>query len=215
LPSPRFPLKLRHRLRYRRQSGPGTSHTGGGSSKSTRGCAENSPGIAKASPGSTGVYKEPSKVLTLNECIKTSIMNRPDLQALQQQILAAKAVVGINMSSYYPLVTFSSSYIRNGAPDRYSTVTTSSTGAFTTGAGAGVTTSVISGVSTSFADSLIVQQLITDFGRTANQVTASQQSYVATLYGYITLRNQIIDDIKKAYYNCIAAQDLFSVKQEM
>jgi len=45
-------------------------------------------------------------------------------------------------------------------------------------------------------------------------VTATQESYVASVYEMITLKNNIINTVKKSYYNCIAAQELLKAKEE-
>ncbi|MDQ7821337.1 MAG: TolC family protein [Candidatus Eremiobacteraeota bacterium] len=157
----------------------------------------------------------PARPLTLAECLSLAIENRPDLKSAEDQIKAAQAVVGETMSAYYPQISFTSSWQRSGGPDRVSSTSSSSLGNIT-----GINTyntivnTTVSTVGTNYTDSLTLSQYITDFGKTPYLVTASQQSYVMTLFDLITLKNTIINSVKKSYYNCIAAQELLKAKQE-
>jgi outer membrane protein TolC len=152
---------------------------------------------------------------TLQHCLDTALQSRPDLKSSEAQVRAAKAVVGQSMSNYYPQVNFSSTVQRSGGPDRVS-VTQGSTAAgipnvttFNT-----ITNTTVSSLTNTNIDTLTVSQYITDFGRTTGLVTASQESYMASVYDLITLKNNVINSVKKSFYTCIAAQELLKAKEE-
>jgi outer membrane protein len=148
--------------------------------------------------------------MNLTDCLEMAMASHPDLKNADAQVRAARAVVGQAMSAYYPQVNFTSTYTRSGGPDSSAVVRTGTQGI----GGTGVTTTVVSSVGTNWNDSLSLQQYITDFGRTPDQVTANQESYTATLFGFVATKNNIINSVKRAYYNCIAAQELLKVRQE-
>ncbi len=142
--------------------------------------------------------------------------SRPDLKSAAEQIKAARAVVGETMSAYYPQVNLNSTVQRSGGPDKAVAVTS--------GGGPGnlsgittfntLTNTTLSSMGTTNTDSVTVSQYITDFGKTPGLVTASQESYLATIFDQVALQNTIINSVKKSYHNCIAALELLKVKQE-
>jgi len=167
-----------------------------------------------ASPAPSPGQEDPV-LWTLQQCIDTALQRRPDLKSSEAQVRAARAVIGESMAAYYPQVSFSSTVQRSGGPDRVSVAQGSnSTGIPNSTTFNTITNTTVSSLTNTNIDTLTVSQYITDFGKTPGLVTASRESYMASVYDLITLKHNIVNSVKKSYYNCIAAQELLKAKEE-
>jgi len=118
--------------------------------------------------------------LTLDECIKTALNNHPDLTAAESKIESARATVQQANASGKPQVNVSSTYTRND-----NTSQTNATNQYNTG--------------------VTVSQTISDWGRRKLSVKKAQLNTDATSGDYLETRDQVINDVRAAYYSLNSA----------
>ncbi len=135
--------------------------------------------------------------LTLQDAKQLALKNHPKVLAAQNEVSFADQQIRISRAAYYPQVTGDLTGSQGNSGARI-------------GAGALSTSRLFS----RFGQGVLVDQLITDSGRTSNlvassrlQAGASQQNYQATQY-------DVILGVSQAYYDALHAQSLVKVAQE-
>jgi outer membrane protein len=118
--------------------------------------------------------------LTLQECIRTAILNHPDLAAAESRVESSRTTIDQAAASGRPQVSASSAYTRND-----NTSQSNSTSQYNTG--------------------LTVSQSISDWGRRKLNVKKAQQTTEATSGDFLEARDQVINDVRSAYYSLNSA----------
>jgi outer membrane protein TolC len=158
------------------------------------------PGMA---PGQEGLPPQ-GKPLNLDQCLELALKYQPNLQASQASIEAQKARVEQALAAYYPQINFSASY--NTATNNFFTV------------GGGTAGFARNNYSWTFSDIFsmgpTVNQLIYDFGRTANTVKISRENTRASEMDRDTVRLNVVLNVKQAYYSVLQALALIQVAEE-
>jgi outer membrane protein TolC len=158
------------------------------------------PGMA---PGQEGLPPQ-GKPLNLDQCIELALKYQPNLQASQASIEAQKAKVEQALAAYYPQINFNASY--NTATNNFLTV------------GGGTAGFARNNYSWTFSDIFsmgpTVNQLIYDFGRTANTVKISRENTRASEMDRDTVRLNVVFNVKQAYYTVLQALALIQVAEE-
>ena len=135
--------------------------------------------------------KDPN-VLTLDEAVLTALANHPNLKAARERIGAQEAVLGQQMSAYFPTVGLSS---------LYRTSQTSSDG----GADA---------ASDFYNSQFTFNFILYNFGKREGAVQAARDTLSATGYNYRTTVDSVILGAKQSYYLLLGTQAIVKVSDE-
>jgi|SRR5581483_10093058 len=135
--------------------------------------------------------------LTLQEAKEIALKNHPKLLAAQNEVSFADQQIRIARAAYYPQITgnLTGSQGNNGAR---------------IGAGALTTSRLFN----RFGQGVLVDQLITDSGRTSNLVASSRLQARATQQDYQATQYDVVLGVSQAYYDALHAQAVVKVAQE-
>lgn len=141
------------------------------------------------------------RVLTLDEAVKTAQEHQPQLRQAQASTSAARARVDESRSGMLPQVNVTSVYGRSVS---------------NTGAVAGVSGSTTGGFGTAgrFTLGASASQLLLDFGATSNRWRASKQSAEAQAANEVEVLQQVLLNVRSAYFNVLSQQALVKVARE-
>jgi outer membrane protein len=156
-----------------------------------------SGGLAQAEE----ILPPPGKPLTLEQCIAIGLRYNPSLRASQETVDAQKARVEQALAAYYPQVNFNASY--NTATTNFANTTSGARG---------------SNYSWTLTDIYSMgpnlNQLIYDFGRTSSSVQINRENVKASQQDVLTQKQNVVLNIKIAYYAVLQAQALIKVAEE-
>ena len=136
-------------------------------------------------------------MLTLQQAEQMAIKNHPQIQAAQNEIDFANQQVVINRSPYFPAITGditgSQSYkgSRIGAGDLQASRLFQREG-----------------------QGVVIQQLITDSGRTPNLVASARFEAQAAAQNSTATRYTVLLDVNRAYFDVLRAQETVKVAQQ-
>lgn len=143
----------------------------------------------------TEVRPDPNqgKLITIEDAVRIGLENHPRIKAAGERIGSQEAVLGQQMSAYYPSVTFNNSYR-----------TTNASGS--------------SGTSNSASDTFTSQAnfnyTLYNFGKREGNVQAARETLGAVTQDYQTTSQDIIFNIKQAYYLYLGAQAIVDVRKD-
>ena len=137
------------------------------------------------SPSPTG------KLLTIEDAVRIGLDNHPRIKASNERVGSQQAVLGQQMSAYYPTIIMNNSY---------RTTQSSTNGGNDHAADA-------------FSSQAIANYTLYNFGKREGNVQAARETLDATKYDYDTTNQDIVLSIKQAYYVYLASQALVTVRQ--
>jgi outer membrane protein len=145
------------------------------------------PPAAKASPQSpTG------KLLTIEDAVQIGLENHPRIKSANERVGSQEAVLGQQMSAYYPTINFN---------NRYQSSQSSTSGGADHAAD-------------SFSSQASFNMTLYNFGKREGNVQAARETLNASKQDYATTTQDIILAIKQAYYVYLGAQEVVRVRQE-
>ena len=133
------------------------------------------------------------KLLSIVDAVRIGLDNHPRIKAAQERTGSQEAILGQQMSAYYPTINFNNSYR-----------TTNSSGS---------TSATPSGLDT-FTSQANINFILYNFGKREGTVQAARETVEATREDYLTTTQDIILSIKQSYYTYLAAQALVRVRQD-
>ncbi len=136
-------------------------------------------------------------MLTLQQAEQLAIKNHPQIQAAQNEINFANQQVVINRAPYFPGITG---------------VVTGSQAEFRSRIGAGDLTD--SRLFNREGQGVVIQQLITDSGRTPNLVASARLEAQAVTQTATATRYTVLLDVNRAYFDVLRAQETIKVAQQ-
>jgi outer membrane protein len=139
-----------------------------------------------ASPSPTG------KLLTIEDAVRIGLDNHPRIRSASERIGSQAAVLGQQMSAYYPTISLN---------NRYVTSQSSTSG----GADA---------AAESYASLANFNMTLYNFGKREGNVQAARETLNATKEDYATTTQDIVLAIKQAYYVYLGTQEVVKVRQE-
>ncbi len=142
--------------------------------------------------------REPTP-LSLNQAIEIALKQHPDILSSQFRIGAGEEEVIQTESRFFPQI-----YGDGGAVYAKNTKTRAA-------AIGGITNPL---VLKHVSYGVVVNQLITDFGRTSNLASAAKSGVDAKIARSLSVRDQVIFHVTNAYYNQRLAQDILKVAYE-
>jgi outer membrane protein len=138
------------------------------------------------SPSPTG------KLLTIEDAVRIGLDNHPRIKASNERVGSQQAVLGQQMSAYYPTIIMNNSY---------RTTQSSTNGGNDHAADA-------------FSSQAIANYTLYNFGKREGNVQAARETLDATKYDYDTTNQDIVLSIKQAYYVYLGTQALVRVRQD-
>lgn len=138
-------------------------------------------------------YKDMNGEVTLSDCIKLAITNHPAIMSAISNAEIYKSRVGQAWSNYFPTLGAGVSYSRN---DTLATMKSSGAMANMMNRKYGMY----------YAPTLSANMLLFDFGKTKANADLASRNFEASRYDAETSIEQVIYNVKAAYYNMIFAQ---------
>jgi outer membrane protein TolC len=134
-----------------------------------------------------------ANILTLDEAVRIALDNHPNIKAANERIGAQQAVVGQQMSAYYPIISFNNVY-------------RTSIQAGTTGTAANAF---------DFFSSLAnFNMTLYNFGKREGAVQAARDTLDATGFNYKTTVDSVVLGVKQGYYGYLQARAIVQVREE-
>lgn len=146
----------------------------------------------------------PGDKLTVDRCVSIAIERHPQLAAAKSTVRASESRIGQAVAGYLPQINASGSYTKIKNPP--GSVTT--TGGEATVAGSRKAYDQYNG-------SLMVSQLIYDFGKTPNQIWIQKYGAEAARGDLGGTQGSLILSVRQAYYGLLAAQRSRDVAKEV
>lgn len=132
------------------------------------------------------------KLLTIEDAVRIGLDNHPRIKAANERIGSQEAVLGQQMSAYYPTVNFNNRY---------------QTGQSSTAGGA-------DRASESYSSQATFNMTLYNFGKREGNVQAARETLDAVQQDSATTNQDIVLSIKQAYYVYLGAQEVVRVRQE-
>ncbi|HEX6437773.1 MAG TPA: TolC family protein [Candidatus Binatia bacterium] len=133
------------------------------------------------------------KLLTIEDAVRIGLENHPRIRAARERIGSQEAILGQQMSAYYPTINFNNSYR-----------TTNSSG----------TSGTTSSAADTYASQANLNLTLYNFGKREGTVQAARETVDATREDFSTTTQDIVLSIKQAYYIYLGTQALVNVSQE-
>ncbi|HEX7233033.1 MAG TPA: TolC family protein [Candidatus Binatia bacterium] len=146
----------------------------------------------QSAPGQPSALSPTGKLLTIEDAVRIGLENHPRIKAASERVGSQQAVVGQQMSAYYPTIVMQNSYrtsqsSTNGGNDH---------------------------AADAFSSQAAFNMTLYNFGKREGNVQASRDTLEATKQDYQTNNQDIILAIKQAYYVYLGAQALVNVRKE-
>jgi outer membrane protein len=132
------------------------------------------------------------KLLTIEDAILIGLDNHPRIKSANERVLSQQAVLGQQMSAYYPTVSMSNQYRASQS---------------STNGGA-------SDASESYSGQTSFNYILYNFGKREGNVQAARDTLNATKQDSATTNQDIILAVKQGYYVYLASQALVTVRRE-
>ena len=142
-------------------------------------------------------FAQAPQQLTLGQAEQLAIRNHPQIQAALSMASVAKAQATQERSAYYPVVYGSATAVDAENSSRIA---------------AGALNNPI--IYERYSNGLMVDQLITDFGRTRSLVKSSDLHAQASQEDVVTTREDVLLGVDRAYFGVLKAQAVLRVAQE-
>jgi outer membrane protein TolC len=143
----------------------------------------------QAAPSTQSSLSPTGKLLTIEDAVQIGLDNHPRIKSANERIGSQEAVLGQQMSAYYPTVNLNNRYQSSqSGRDEHATESFSSLANF--------------------------NMILYNFGKREGNVQAARDTLTAVKHDYATTSQDIIFAIKQAYYVYLGAQELVRVRQE-
>jgi outer membrane protein len=146
----------------------------------------------QAVPPTQSALSPTGQLLTIEDAVRIGLDNHPRIKSANERVGSQQAVLGQQMSAYYPTIIMS---------NQYRTAQASSNGGNDHAADA-------------FASLATFNMTLYNFGKREGNVQAARETLDATKQDYATTSQDIVLAIKQAYYVYLASQALVKVRQE-
>jgi outer membrane protein len=146
----------------------------------------------QAAPSPQSALSPTGKLLTIEDAVRIGLDNHPRIKAAGERIGSQQAVLGQQMSAYYPTISMTNSYrtsqsSTNGGNDH---------------------------AADAFTSQANFNYILYNFGKREGNVQAARDTLDATKQDYETTNQDIILAIKQAYYIYLGSQALVNVRKD-
>src|SRR5882724_5532156 len=146
----------------------------------------------QAAPSTSTSPSPTGKLLTIEDAVRIGLDNHPRIRSASERVSSQQAVLGQQMSAYYPTISMSNSYrtsqsSTNGGNDH---------------------------AADAFSSQAIFNLTLYNFGKREGNVQAARETVDATKQDYETTNQDTILAIKQAYYVYLGSQALVNVRKD-
>src|SRR6266403_5046764 len=146
----------------------------------------------QAAPSTSTSPSPTGKLLTIEDAVRIGLENHPRIRSASERVSSQQAVLGQQMSAYYPTISMSNQYrtsqsSTNGGNDH---------------------------AADSFSSQASFNLTLYNFGKREGNVQAARETVDATKQDYETTNQDIVLSIKQAYYVYLGSQALVKVRQD-
>lgn len=145
----------------------------------------------QAAPGAPSSVSPTGKTLTISDAVRIGLENHPRIKSANERISSQQAVLGQQMASYYPTLSWSNQYRTS------QTSTIADESAFE-----------------SYSTLANFSMILYNFGRREGTVQSARETLNAEQQNYATTTQDIVLAIKTAYYVYLATQALVNVRKD-
>jgi TolC family type I secretion outer membrane protein len=160
--------------------------------------------------GRTAAADETNGRLSLQQAIAIGLKEHPTLKETKERVDASRYGIGISRSAYFPQIRFDGNYYYGDAFSR----TAEGSVAISTPLQVGIPTSLTQDPVNFYIYRFSANQLLWDFGKTPGKVAQSRATYEQTREDYAGNRQQVVLDVRTAYFGYLAAQRAVKVTEE-
>lgn len=146
----------------------------------------------QAAPATAGSPSPTGKLLTIEDAVRIGLDNHPRIKSANERVGSQQAILGQQMSAYYPTVSMS---------NQYRTSQSSTSGGS-------------DNASESYSSQASFNYILYNFGKREGNVQAARETLDATKQDYESTNQDIMLAIKQAYYIYLGTQALVKVRQE-
>lgn len=146
--------------------------------------------------------------LSLNRAIDIALKEQPTIKQSRENVAASRYGIGVARAAYLPQVNFVSNYYYGNAFPGSSNKPGTSGTTGSTGSVGGL------GVTNFYLYQFQASQLIYDFGKTPGLISESRATFGQTQQDYAGTRQQVVLDVRTAYFGYLAAQRAQKVQEE-
>ncbi len=169
--------------------------------------------------------QEVGGLLTLNEAIALALKQNPSVTEFKERATAAQEQIGVSRGALLPQAGFSgnvfygNAFTTSRAQGAFGSSLpggVSSPGAPTSGGGSSLLSIPFpkNEITTFEVYRFSANQLLYDFGKTPSQVAASKANYKKTTEDYANTRQQVVLNVRNAYFAYLASRRAIKVAQE-
>ena len=146
----------------------------------------------QAAPSTSTSPSPTGKLLTIDDAVRIGLENHPRIRSASERVSSQQAVLGQQMSAYYPTISMSNQYrtsqsSTNGGNDH---------------------------AADSFSSQASFNLTLYNFGKREGNVQAARETLDATKQDYETTNQDTILAIKQAYYVYLGSQALVNVRKD-
>ncbi len=153
--------------------------------------------------------------LSLKEAIDIALKEHPSVKQFRENVAASRDAIGVAKAAYFPQVSFGWNYFYGNA---FSSTARSAVRSATLPAAVAsslTATPVLNPEATNFyIYRFSANQLLYDFGKTPNTVAESRATFKGTEQDYFGTRQQVVLDLRTAYFGYLAARRAMKVQEE-
>ena len=146
----------------------------------------------QAAPSTSTSPSPTGKLLTIDDAVRIGLENHPRIRSASERVSSQQAVLGQQMSAYYPTISMS---------NQYRTSQSSTSGGNDHAAD-------------SFSSQASFNLTLYNFGKREGNVQAARETVDATKQDYETTNQDTILAIKQAYYVYLGSQALVNVRKD-
>ncbi len=146
--------------------------------------------------------------LSLNRAIDIALKEQPSVKQSRENVAASRYGIGVAQSAYLPQVNFVSNYYYGNA------FSSAARRPFTAATGGTISSVSTSALTNYYFYQFQATQLIYDFGKTPGLIQESRATFGQTQQDYAGTRQQVVLDVRTAYFGYLAAQRAQKVQEE-
>jgi outer membrane protein len=146
--------------------------------------------------------------LTLNQAIGVALKDHPSVKQFRENVAASREAIGVAKSAYFPQANFVTNYYYGNA------FASTSRGPITAATGGNISSVGTNAAGNYYFYQFQANQLLYDFGKTPNLVAESKANFKGSEQDYFGTRQQVVLDLRTAYFGYLAARRAEKVQEE-
>jgi outer membrane protein len=146
--------------------------------------------------------------LSLNQAINIALKEHPAVKQFRENMAASREGIGVARSAYFPQASFVGNYYYGNA------FASTNRKPLTAATGGALSTIGSSAAGNTYFYQFQANQLLYDFGKTPNLVAESRANFKGSEQDYFGTRQQVVLDLRTAYFGYLAARRAMKVQDE-